>query len=159
MEIIHKCFALSSTFRHCGGWLGGPNGMIRYQGIYHVFWWGHAESEDLVFWNERPYPMVGDDGSFIYFSGSVVVDENNTTGFARGDQVPMVAFYTLHERGTKHETQGISINNDYTTFTYYENNPLLDAEEEMFRDPRVFFHEESNRAKCPPSTALSQHRT
>ncbi len=55
--------------------------MVRFNDLYHVFWWGHAQSPDLVHWEERPYPMVGDDGSFVYFSGSVVVDKDEHGGF------------------------------------------------------------------------------
>src|SRR5258707_2654121 len=64
------------------GWLGDPDGMVRFNGIYQLFWWGHAESKDLVHWNERIQPMIGDDGSFAYYSGSVVVDEQNSSGLA-----------------------------------------------------------------------------
>src|SRR3989442_1075908 len=59
------------------GWIGDPDGLIRYKNTYHLFWWGHAVSSDLVYWKEMPKPMHGDDGSFAYFSGSVVVDRQN----------------------------------------------------------------------------------
>lgn len=127
------------------GWLGDPDGMIRYDDLYHVFWWGHAESPDLVHWNERPYPMIGDDQSFVYFSGSVVVDENNTSGFAQGDSVPMIAVYTIHDKTTGEETQGLSISHDATNFTYYQQNPVLDSDDPAFRDPQVWFDEATGR--------------
>lgn len=132
-------------FSPMSGWIGDPDGMIRYNGTYHVFWWGHAVSDDLVYWSEQPYPMVGDDGSFVYYSGSVVVDKQNTSGFARGDQPPMIAIYTMHNKTAGDETQGLSISHDYTSFVYYDQNPVLDAEQDAFRDPQVFFHEETNR--------------
>lgn len=126
-------------------WLGDPDGMIRYNDLYHVFWWGHATSSDLVHWNEQVYPMVGDDGSFVYFSGSVVVDENNTAGFAQGDSVPMVAVYTIHDKTTGEETQGLSVSHDARIFNFYDGNPVLDSDEAAFRDPQVWFDEENER--------------
>lgn len=132
-------------FSPVNGWIGDPDGMIRYNDLYHVFWWGHATSEDLVRWEERPYPMVGDDGSFVYFSGSVVVDEQNTSGLGRGDQPPMIAIYTMHDKTTGHETQGLSISHDYASFFFYDQNPVLDAEQDAFRDPQVFYHAETDR--------------
>ena len=68
-------------FSPAQGWIGDPDGLIRYQNTYHLFWWGHAISDDLVHWKELPTPMRGDDGSFAYFSGSVVVDCQNTSRF------------------------------------------------------------------------------
>src|SRR5438874_5963935 len=56
------------------GWIGDPDGLVYYQGKYHLFWWGHAVSNDLVHWEELPYPMKGGDESYSYFSGSVLVD-------------------------------------------------------------------------------------
>jgi fructan beta-fructosidase len=119
--------------------------MVRYDGVYHVFWWGHAVSTDLVHWEELPYPMVGADGSFDYFSGSVVVDEQNTAGFAQGDEVPMIAIYTMHNRATDEEAQGLSVSRDSTTFEYYEGNPVLDAGTGAFRDPQVWWDEQNQR--------------
>lgn len=133
-------------FSAAKGWLGDPDGMIRYNDLYHVFWWGHAESKDLVHWNERIQPMIGDDGSFVYYSGSVVVDEGNSSGFAVDPgQPPMVAIYTMHDKASGEETQGLSISYDYVTFVYYDQNPVLDAEQPAFRDPQVFHHPETDR--------------
>ena len=127
------------------GWLGDPDGMVRYNGIYHVFWWGHAVSSDLVHWQQLPSPMIGDDGSFIYYTGSVVVDKQNTSGFARRDTPPMIAIYTMHDKASGEETQGLSISHDHQIFSYYDQNPVLDSDESAFRDPTVFFHEPTHR--------------
>ena len=133
-------------FSPAQGWLGDPDGMVRFQGLYHLFWWGHADSPDLVHWNERVQPMFGDDGSFVYFSGSVVVDLDNTSGLAVDPaQPPMVAVYTMHNRLTNIETQGLSVSYDYRTFVYYDQNPILVSERQGFRDPQVFFHEPTQR--------------
>ena len=78
-----------------------------HEGLYHLFWWGHAVSKDLVHWEELPYPMKGGDRSFTYFSGSVVVDKDNTAGFGANS---MIAIYTMHRRGDSlPETQGLSV--------------------------------------------------
>ena len=91
-------------FSPATGWLGDPDGMVRFNNLYHLFWWGHAESKDLVHWNERLSPMIGDNGSFVYYSGSVVVDRNNTSGLAADpSQPPMIAIYTMHDKATNKE--------------------------------------------------------
>ncbi|WP_207434824.1 glycoside hydrolase family 32 protein [Sabulibacter ruber] len=121
------------------GWIGDPDGLIFTEGKYHLFWWGHAVSEDLVYWKELPYPMKGDDGSFSYFSGSVVVDKNNTSGFGAKS---MIAVYTRHLPGDSlPETQALSVSNDGIYFHYYQHNPVLDIKKVFFRDPQVFWYE------------------
>jgi len=128
------------------GWIGDPDGMLRYQDTYHVWWWGHAESKDLVHWeNQIPSAMAGDDGSFIYFSGSVVVDENNSSGFGDGTKPPMIALYTMFFNDVKPEVQGLSVSHDYANFVFYKGNPVLEAEPKFFRDPMVFWHDETGR--------------
>jgi sucrose-6-phosphate hydrolase SacC (GH32 family) len=127
------------------GWLGDPNGMIRYNDLYHVFWWGHATSPDLVHWTEQRYPMAGADGSFDYFSGSVVVDEQNTSGLAQGESAPLIAIYTMHERATEAEAQGLSVSQDGITFEYFDGNPVLDTPEAVFRDPQVWWDADHQR--------------
>jgi fructan beta-fructosidase len=91
------------------GWIGDPDGLIHHRGKYHLFWWGHAESSDLVHWEEKPYPMKGGDGSFTYYTGSVVVDEANSSGLGRGGKVPLIAVYTANNRATRQQTQFLRI--------------------------------------------------
>lgn len=125
------------------GWIGDPDGLILHEGKYHLFWWGHAVSKDLVHWEELPYPMRGGDKSFSYFSGSVVVDKKNTAGFGSDS---MIAFYTMHTRGDSlPEVQGMSISGDQINFNFYKNNPVLDVRKVFFRDPQVFWHEPTNK--------------
>lgn len=120
------------------GWIGDPDGLIFSDDTYHLFWWGHAISNDLVYWEELPHPMKGDDRAFSYFSGSVVVDKNNTAGFGAN---MMVAVYTMHRRGDSlPETQGLSISKDRLNFDFYKGNPVLDIRKIFFRDPQVFWH-------------------
>jgi sucrose-6-phosphate hydrolase SacC (GH32 family) len=121
------------------GWIGDPDGLIYSEGTYHLFWWGHAISKDLVHWEELPYPMKGGDRSFSYFSGSVVVDKDNTAGFG---EKSMIAIYTMHRRGDSlPETQALSVSNDRINFDFYKDNPVLDVRKVFFRDPQVFWHE------------------
>jgi fructan beta-fructosidase len=120
------------------GWIGDPDGLVKWKGYYHLFWWGHAVSSDLVHWRELPYPMKGGDGSFTYFSGSVVVDKSNTAGV--GDS-SMIAIYTAHKNDTVPEYQAISYSNDDSIFHWYKNNPVLDIGSNSFRDPQVFWYE------------------
>lgn len=124
------------------GWIGDPDGLVKFKGKYHLFWWGHAISEDMVHWYEMPYPMKGGNNTFTYFSGSVVVDKNNTAGF--GDS-SMVAVYTMHKNDQVPEAQALSYSNDGINFHYYENNPVLDISSNSFRDPQVFWHKRTNK--------------
>lgn len=129
-------------FSPASGWIGDPDGLIKYNNLCHLFWWGHATSEDLVYWTEQPYPMKGGDGSFDYYSGSVVVDTANTAGFAED---AMVAIYTMNEYATGKQSQGISYSTDYSSFQFYEENPVLDIGSNNFRDPQVFWDEQTKR--------------
>jgi len=127
------------------GWVGDPDGLIRYRNTYHLFWWGHAISTDLLHWKQLEYPMQGGDGSFSYYSGSVVVDIANTTGFGMPDTPAMVAVYTGHRRSDSLENQRISCSTNYTAFHYYAGNPVLDINSTSFRDPDVFWDVQSHR--------------
>ena len=61
------------------GWIGDPSGFMYYQGKYHMYWWGKVESTDLVHYQQiTPYAMTGADDNISYFTGSAVVDKNNT---------------------------------------------------------------------------------
>ncbi len=125
------------------GWIGDPDGLIYYEDTYHLFWWGHAVSKDLVHWEQLEDPMKGDPGDFSYFSGSVVVDKKNEAGFGKNS---MIAFYTRHYPGdTLPEAQAISISHDGLRFDYYDKNPVLDINKIFFRDPQVFWYEETNK--------------
>ncbi|MEZ5199471.1 MAG: glycoside hydrolase family 32 protein, partial [Bacteroidales bacterium] len=129
------------------GWIGDPDGTIKFDSLYHLFWWGHAVSEDLVYWTEYPWPMQGGSSSFDYYTGSVVVDTANTAGFGTDDDTVAVAIYTIHNKTTGIETQGISssISPDFKYFNYYNNNPVIPSTSNDFRDPSVFWDTQLNR--------------
>lgn len=120
------------------GWIGDPCGFMYYQGKYHMYWWGKVESTDLVHYQEvTPYAMTGADPNIGYFTGSALIDKNNTAGFGKD---AYIAAYTVFEKDSKKQAQGISFSRDGKTFHYYEGNPVIDIWSTEFRDPTVFWH-------------------
>ena len=139
--------------------MNDPNGLVFYKGEYHLFYqhnpvgntwghmsWGHAVSRDMMRWQHLPVALSEADGVMI-FSGSVVVDWKNTSGFCRpsdGDPSCLVGIYTGH--GRRRQTQNLAYSNDRgRTWTKYPGNPVIDLGLENFRDPKVFWHEPSQR--------------
>jgi fructan beta-fructosidase len=134
-------------------WMNDPNGMVYYDGEYHLFYqyypdstvwgpmhWGHAISTDLVHWEHMPIALYPDSAGYI-FSGSAVVDHHNTAGFQTGEEKTLVAIYTYDKQG--YETQAIAYSNDRgRSWTKYEGNPVLgNPGEQDYRDPKVFWHD------------------
>ena len=134
------------------GWMNDPNGMVYKDGEYHLFYqhnpygskwgnmhWGHAISKDLINWEHRPDAITPDALGTI-FSGSAVVDTDNTAGFGAG---AIVAIYT---QNSDRQVQSIAYSTDNgRSFTKYENNPVLTSDARDFRDPKVFWHKETQR--------------
>lgn len=140
-------------------WMNDPNGMVYHDGEYHLFYqyypdstvwgpmhWGHAVSSDLVHWDHLPVAIYPDTLGYI-FSGSAVIDKNNTAGFGKD---AMVAMYTYHnmeaERSGTSDTyqyQGIAYSTDKgRTFTKYVGNPVIpNPGIKDFRDPKVVWDE------------------
>lgn len=146
-------------------WMNDPNGMVYYEGEYHLFYqyypdstiwgpmhWGHAVSTDLVQWEHLPIALYPDSLGYI-FSGSAVIDWKNTTGFGTEESPAMVAIYTYHDpvlesQGSDlFQTQGIAYSLDKgRTWIKYENNPVIaNPGIRDFRDPKVTWHEASNQ--------------
>ncbi|MEL7531105.1 MAG: glycoside hydrolase family 32 protein [Bacteroidota bacterium] len=144
-------------------WMNDPNGMVYYEGEYHLFYqhypdnnvwgpmhWGHAVSEDLVNWQHLPIALYPDSLGYI-FSGSAVIDWNNSSGLAPEGEIPMIAIFTYHDMaGEKSgandfQTQGIAYSLDNgRTWTKYEGNPVIpNPGLRDFRDPKVFWHDAS----------------
>ena len=131
-------------------WMNDPNGLVYYKGKYHLFFqhnpqanvwgnmsWGHATSTDLYHWQEQPVAIACTPTSGI-FSGSAVVDINNTSGFGTTDNPPIVAIYTEHQNDESNQSQCLAFSVDEgATFTKYEGNPVLDINAKNFRDPKV----------------------
>ncbi|MCB9317475.1 MAG: glycoside hydrolase family 32 protein, partial [Lewinellaceae bacterium] len=142
-------------------WMNDPNGMFFYDGEYHLFYqyypestvwgpmhWGHAVSTDLTHWTHLPIALYPDSLGYI-FSGSAVVDWNNTSGFGKDGAPPLVAIFTYHdavaaEAGrTDYQYQGIAYSTDKgRNWTKYADNPVVPNTEDLrdFRDPKVFWH-------------------
>jgi fructan beta-fructosidase len=139
-------------------WMNDPNGLVYFDGEYHLFFqhnpfgnkwghmsWGHAVSRDLVGWEQLPVAIPEQDGVMI-FSGSAVVDWNNTSGFGSQGRPPLVALYTGHypDRGLQNQQLAYSTDRG-RTWTKYERNPVLDIGARDFRDPKVFWHPPTGR--------------
>ncbi len=140
-EFYRPQFHLSPSYN----WMGDPDGTVFFNGEYHLLWWGHAKSKDLVHWTEyNLHAMNGDPGDFTYFTGSIVVDTANTAGFNTAEDTAMVAIYTMHYSNDI-EKVGLSISHNHTGFNYYDGNPVIGVEQKAFRDPSVFWHEETSR--------------
>ena len=134
-------------------WINDPNGLVYDNGTYHLFYqynpqgndwgnmsWGHATSADLLHWKEQPVAMRRNEWGDI-FSGSAVIDADNTAGFGAG---AMVALYTS---SGERQQQSLAYSTDGgMTFTQYAGNPVIaNSDRPDFRDPKVFWHAESKR--------------
>ena len=134
------------------GWMNDPNGMFYKDGVYHLYFqynpygsmwgnmtWGHSTSTDLVHWTDEGTSIVADAWGTI-FSGSCVVDKDNTAGFGKG---AVIAFYTSAKPSpwgdVQAQSMAYSLDNG-KTFTKYEHNQILTSSERDFRDPKVFWY-------------------
>jgi len=134
------------------GWSGVPSGVVYENGNYHVFYphnptgddpagavdWAHATSPDLVNWTEQPVAIAGSKDDQV-LSGSVVVDEDNTSGLGTADQPALVSIYT----GTADDGLSLASSTDHgQTWSKYSDNPVLPAGSSSVRDPKVFWYAE-----------------
>ena len=141
-------------------WMNDPNGMVFYNGVYHLFYqyypdstvwgpmhWGHATSTDMVRWEHQPIALFPDSLGYI-FSGSAVVDSNNTSGFGKDGKIPLVAIFTHHDpigekKGSQvYQNQSLAYSlDDGKTWTKFSGNPVLkNPGIKDFRDPKVFWY-------------------
>jgi len=146
-------------------WMNDPNGMVYFNGIYHLFFqfypdstvwgpmhWGHATSKNLIHWQQQPIALYPDSLGYI-FSGSAVVDSNNTSGFGKDGKIPLVAIFTNHdpkaekEGSTTFQNQSIAYSLDEgQTWTKYTGNPVLkNPGIGDFRDPKVSWYEPAEK--------------
>ena len=142
-------------------WMNDPNGMFYLNGTYHLFFqyypegnvwgpmhWGHATSKDMIDWEEQPIALKPDEKGYI-FSGSAVIDKNNSSGFGDGKTPPIVAIFTYHnpkaekEGRIDYQSQAIAFSLDEgKTWTKYEGNPVIaNPDLKDFRDPKVIWDE------------------
>lgn len=146
-------------------WMNDPNGMFYYNGKYHLYFqyypddnvwgpmhWGHASSKDMISWEEHPIALYPDEKGYI-FSGSAVVDHNNTSGFGVEGKTPIIAMFTHHSMEKELaekvdvESQSIAYSLDEgMTWTKYEGNPVIkNPNIRNYRDPKVFWHEDTQK--------------
>ncbi len=141
-------------------WHNDPNGLIFFEGEYHLFYqynpfgkewgfmhWGHAVSKDLVHWEHLPIALYPDNDSkdkkyATAFSGSAIVDEKNLLGFQQGNVKTLIAFYTSYQCG-----QRIAYSTDKgRNWKKYDKNPVIAFDEmDDARDPKVLWHAESEK--------------
>jgi sucrose-6-phosphate hydrolase SacC (GH32 family) len=139
-------------------WLNDPNGMVNYQGEYHLFFqhnphgtewanitWGHAVGPDMLHWTQLAHALYPDELGSI-FSGSIVVDWRNTSGFQQGDEPPLVAAYTSageYAHPARLYTQSLAYSHDRgRTWQKYGENPVVpNLSGAKDRDPKLLWHE------------------
>jgi fructan beta-fructosidase len=141
------------------GWINDPNGLIFYEGEYHLFYqhnpyekewenmsWGHAVSKDMIHWEELPAALSPDNIGTM-FSGSAVIDYNNTAGFNKGNTPAMVVTYTAFTDEKQVQCVAYSLDRG-RTWTKYSKNPIIDSKAKWnsndTRDPRVFWYKPGN---------------
>jgi sucrose-6-phosphate hydrolase SacC (GH32 family) len=137
-------------FSPAAGWINDPNGLVYYEGEYHLFYqyhpddtvwgpmhWGHAVSRDLHHWQELPIALFPDENGTI-FSGSAIIDWHNTAGFGKE---AMVAIFTHADDPIQQQSLAYSTDNG-RTWTKYDGNPVLKPLGNMpdFRDPKVIWY-------------------
>ena len=146
-----------SVYHHspAQNWMNDPNGMFYDDAtqLWHLYYqhnpfgttwgpmhWAHATSTDLIHWEQHPIALAPDSLGTL-FSGSLVIDRNNTAGFGEN---AIVAIYTQSEICGQHQSIAYSLDGGMT-FTKYEGNPVLKGDIADFRDPKVFWDEQTNR--------------
>ncbi len=141
-------------------WMNDPNGLVYHKGVYHLFYqyypndivwgpmhWGHATSKDMIHWEHKPIALYPDEHGYI-FSGSALVDTENTSGLGTKENPALVAIFTYHNKDAEdagrndYETQGIAYSLDNgETWTKYAGNPVIKNDGmKDFRDPKVFWN-------------------
>src|SRR5258705_1699538 len=146
-------------------WMNDPNGMVYHNGIYHLFYqyypdstvwgpmhWVHATSKDMIHWEQQPIALYPDSLGYI-FSGSAVVDIDNTSGFGKDGIPPLVTIFTYHdpkgEKDGKSDFQNQSIAyslDEGRSWIKYVNNPVVkNPGIKDFRDPKVMWFEKEKK--------------
>ncbi|WVR03536.1 hypothetical protein IAU60_000528 [Kwoniella sp. DSM 27419] len=137
------------------GFMNDPNGMFRdSNGTWHLYYqynptglvagnqhWGHTTSTDLYHWVNQPIALAPPNATSGIFSGSAVLDPDNTSGFFPNTTDGVVAIYTLNTPEKQVQELAYSFDNGYS-FTVYDGNPVLDVDSNQFRDPKVIWYED-----------------
>jgi sucrose-6-phosphate hydrolase SacC (GH32 family) len=159
--LYHETYRPQFHFTAAKNWINDPNGLVFYKGQYHLFFqhnpfstkwgnmtWGHAISTDLLHWRQLDNALEPDALGTI-FSGSAVVDWNNTSGLQQGDEKVLIAIYTAagntsdQSKGQKF-TQCLAYSTDAgKTWTKFAKNPVLAHVRGENRDPKIVWHEQT----------------
>ena len=164
-SVYHEQYRPQVHYSPKAHWMNDPNGMVYNERIYHLFYqyypgstvwgpmhWGHATSNDMLHWKEQPVAFYPDSSGYI-FSGSAVIDKNNTSGFGKDGKVPLVAIFTQHDpagekAGTdtfQNQSIAYSLDNG-KTWTKYAHNPVIkNPGIKDFRDPKVMWYEDEKK--------------
>ncbi|MFM6948169.1 MAG: glycoside hydrolase family 32 protein [Aquirufa sp.] len=137
-------------------WTNDPNGLVYYNGYYHLFFqhnpkgnewgnmsWGHARTKDLLHWEELPVAIPN--GNEYIFSGCVVVDKDHVSGLGDPSKPLFIAIYTADYPNTKEEQHLAYSNDEGLTWTKYSANPILNIDYKDFRDPNIIWHEKTKQ--------------
>lgn len=156
INLYHEPYRPQLHFTPEAQWMNDPNGMVYYEGEYHLFYqyhpfgkqwgpmhWGHAISENMLEWKHLPIALEPDHLGMI-FSGSAVVDWHDTSGFFDGAH-GLVAMYTSADE--EYQQQSIAYSKDKgRTWHKYRGNPVIpNPGVDDFRDPKVIWHEPTSR--------------
>jgi len=156
-NVYHETLRSQFHFSSKRGWNNDPNGLMYYEGEYHLFYqhnpygwawhnmhWGHAVSKDLVHWKELPAALYSDVEGYMY-SGSGAVDFNNTLGFQKGNDKTLICFYSSNGNhgfipgGKMSQSIAFSLDRGHT-WTKYQGNPVLPKITMQNRDPKVIWY-------------------
>jgi fructan beta-fructosidase len=155
-ESYDQPWRLQYHFTPPKNFMNDANGTVFYKGEYHLFYqynpegnvwghmsWGHAVSSDMVHWQNLPIALHEEPGQYMAYSGSAVVDWNNTSGLCKNpdpqDHSCLIAIYTAAYKDR--QKQHIAYSNDRgRTWTNYSGNPVADLDASDFRDPNVFWY-------------------
>jgi fructan beta-fructosidase len=142
------------------GWMNDPNGLVYVEGTWHLFFqhypdlpvwgpmhWGHATSPDGLRWTQQAIALAPDDRLGMAFSGCALVDWENRSGLGISDRPPVIALLTHSGGKDGTQKQSLAFSTDAAqSFSLYPDNPVIpNPGVRAFRDPKVFFHEASNR--------------
>jgi fructan beta-fructosidase len=143
-------------FTPAKNFMNDPNGLVYYKGEYHLFYqhnpqgnvwghmsWGHAVSTDMVHWRHLQLAIPEEEGKYMIYSGSAVVDWRNSSGLCevhdKEERSCLITIYTA--AGKDLQTQHLAYSNDRgRTWTNYPGNPIVNLAKPDFRDPKVFWY-------------------
>lgn len=142
--LYHEHYRNQYHFSPRKGWISDPCGFLYYEGKYHCYWWGCAESPDMVRFTEvNNHSQLDVPKGKQCWTGCVVADVDNTAGFGKGAYISCL---THNDPKAKLQTQGLGISQDHgRTFNWYEGNPVLDICYQDFRDPTVIWDDDSQQ--------------